>query len=233
MTALTFAAKLREGESVLNTAMARSSRLFAPKSVIIEEGDRPMYVFRVVAGRATRRRTLADGRSQLMSILLAGDIVGVRSLLDGMVTDTVEAITDVALQLVTHTDIHDLVDKNTSVALWLIWHASQEHLKIENWLKILTSGTALERIMFSLIDLWRRIPGTEGPVRLPISQRELAEHVGLTLGHVCRTVATLREAGLVEIHYGCIEILNINLLTESAKDIKHLLPSDVGGDRGI
>jgi CRP/FNR family transcriptional regulator, anaerobic regulatory protein len=221
--------RLRRGESVLTDAMTKNLRLFAAKSVIIEEGNQLTHVIRVISGRAARRRMLADGRSQLISILLHGDIFGVRPLFGGTPTDTIEAITDLAVQSIVHSEIQRLADIDANVALWLIRYASQEHQKVENWLRVLANGTAIEKISFALIDLWRRIRGADNdPVRLPLSQRELAEHVGLTLPHVCRTIAALRDAGVVKIHYGSIEILEPKLLLESAKGVLGLSEGDAG-----
>lgn len=221
--------RLRSGKSVLTDAMAKNLRLFAAKSVIIEEGNQPTHVFRVISGRAARRRMLADGRSQLMSILLPGDIFGVRSLFGGVPTDTIEAITDVAVQSTAHSEVQRLANIEANVAFWLISYASREHQKIENWLTVLANGTAIEKIAFSLIDLWQRFRGADNdPVRLPLSQRELAEHIGFTLPHVCRTIAALRDAGAIKIHYGSIEILEPKLLLKSAKGVLDLLEGDTG-----
>src|SRR5579863_2744770 len=96
-TAPTIHERLRNGESALTDVMAKSTRCFAAKSLIVEEGNRPTHVFRVISGRATRRRMLADGRSQLMSIVLPGDIVGVRSLFEDVFTDTIEAVSDLVV----------------------------------------------------------------------------------------------------------------------------------------
>jgi len=221
--------RLRSGESILTEAMAKSVRFFPAKTVILEEGNRTTHIFRVISGRATRRRTLSDGRSQLMSILLPGDIVGVQSLFEGALTDTVQAVTDIAAEAVSHSEVHRLASQETNVAIWLISYASHEHQRTENWLRVVTTGTAMEKIAFSLVDLWRRLPRPDNsPLRLPLSQRDLAEHVGLTLPHVCRTIAAMREAGAIEIHYGSIEILDIKPLMESVKGEFDLFGGNAG-----
>lgn len=205
--------RLQSGLSVLTSAMAKNSRFFVAKSMIIEEGNEPIHIFRVVSGRALQRRMLIDGRSQLTTLLLPGDMIGVHSLFGGVKTDSIEAVTDVVVQWISYSEVHSLANQEINVAFWLISYVCQESQKLERRLAVLANGTAAEKIAFTLLDLWRRIRKADnGPVRLPISQRELAEHVGLTLPHVCRTVAAFRKSGAIEVHYGSIEILKAELL---------------------
>ena len=198
------------------------------KAVILAEGDRPTQMLRMVSGQATRRRTLLDGRSQLLSVLLPGDIIGVQSLFGGVLREAIEAVTDVSVQVASYADIHRLASTNTNVAFWLIWQANQENIKIEKWLTVLTHGTAIEKIAYVLLDFHRRIgDAADGRAQLPLTQREIAEHVGLTLPHVCRMLARLREHGAIGLRYGTIEILQPHMLLDSARELRELLEDHV------
>jgi CRP/FNR family transcriptional regulator len=221
--------RLRMGESVLSDAMEKSLRVFAAKSVIVAEGGQPTQVFRITSGRAVRRRTLLDGRSQLLSVLLSGDFFGVRSIFGGTLTESIEAVTDVTVKSANYLEVLSLAEKDTNVAFWLLSHANRTHQIIENWLTVLTHGTAIEVIAFSLLDLWKRTHRAGGgTIRLPLSQRELGELVGITPPHVCRTIATLRESGAINVHYGSIEILNPKLLEDYAQAVLGFL--ETGSD---
>jgi CRP-like cAMP-binding protein len=211
--ASTMRERLLRGEAALISAMVRSSRVFPAKSMIVEEGRQPTHVFHMTSGRAVRHRVLVDGRIQLLSVLLAGDFFGVGSLLGGVLTESIVAVTDVSVQSASCSEVLRLADQDADVAFWLIWYSNQNSQNIERWLTVLAQGTALEKIAFSLLDLWQRTDHAgRGPIRLPLSQRELSELVGITLPHVCRTVAILREAGAIDVHYGSIEIVRPELL---------------------
>jgi CRP-like cAMP-binding protein len=225
--ASTMRKRLLRGESTLISTMVRSLRVFAAKSMILEEGLQPTHVFHMMSGRAVRHRVLVDGRSQLLSLLLPGDFFGIASLLSGALTESIAAATDVSVQSASYSEVLRLADQDADVALWLIWYANQTSQNIERWLTVLAQGTALEKIAFSLLDLWQRTHRAGmGTIRLPLSQRELSELVGVTLPHVCRTIAILREAGAIDVHYGSIEVVQPELLAGYAQGILSSLGRD-------
>jgi len=201
---------------------AATTRVFPARTVILREGELQTMMSQVVSGWATSRCTLPDGRTQLISILLPGDMIGVSSLIHGSRRESIEAQTQVSVQSLSHAQVLHLAAKTPSVALWLIWHQSQESMRADEWLAVLSHGNAIEKIAFLLLGLYRRLKGvgqaSDGPVRVPLTLREIGERVGLTLPHVCRTVALLRERGVVKVHYRAIDIIDPRALIAYAEN---------------
>jgi CRP-like cAMP-binding protein len=161
-----------------------------------------------------------------MSVLVPDDLIGVDALLTGPSPDLIEPCELMTIQWVSHSRVLDLAARDLNVALWLIWYISQENRRHEQWLTLLGQATALEKIPILLLDLDQRVsrgPGVPSrSTRIPLTQREIAEHLGLTLQHACRTLAVLRRRGALRSHYRAIEILNVGILQESAGDMKQL-----------
>jgi CRP-like cAMP-binding protein len=211
------------GEAALVAAMAATTtRVFPMRSTILKEGDPETMVSQVVSGWASCRRTLPDGRTQLTSVLLPGDIIGVSSLIGGSRPESVEARTQMSVQSLSHVQVLRLAAEKPNVALWLLWHQSRENKRSDEWITVLSHGNAIEKIAFLLLDLYRRLKRMgqvgDGSVRVPLTQREIGERLGLTLPHVCRTVALFRERGIVGVHYGGIDIIDPHALIACAQN---------------
>lgn len=222
---LPLAERMRAGEAILLAALSRPERVFLPGTVIQGQGESAKRVYRIVSGRAARRRTLADGRNQLIAILLPDDLFGVWSLIDGTQHSSIEALTTLSVQSIEREAALRLFFEQPEVALWLFQYANDESARAEQWQTVLGSGSAEEKVAFLLSDLHHRLSargaGRNGPVRIPLTQRDIGEYVGLTLPHVCRTIATLRERGLVDVHYGSIDVidpLGLRAVTENVAD---------------
>ena len=60
--------------AILSRAAAERVRNFAPRIDIVREGDKPKDVHLILAGWACRYKQLEDGRRQIVSFFLPGDI---------------------------------------------------------------------------------------------------------------------------------------------------------------
>lgn len=214
---------LAAGEQALVSSMAPETHVFSPGAPIVEEGQLPTKLYRIVSGWVVCRNTLLDGRRQVVSILVPGDTMGAKGLLTGSASDLIEAHQATCLQSISHARILGLAAEDFNVAMWLIWYANQEHLRSDKWLTLLGQGKAIERIAITLLDIYWRLSRVglvgDGSVRLPLTQSIIGELVGLTLPHVCRTLGILRKRGGVDIHYGVIEIVDPDALRASAGDL--------------
>lgn len=95
-------------------------------------------------------------------------------------------------------------------------------------------GTAHERIAHTLIELYLRLGGDpEGTDRcavdLPITQRDIGNLTGLTAIHVCRTIKSLQEQGILTLRKHRLTINDLRALAaigETDVDYlqRHILP---------
>lgn len=215
--------RLAAGRNALIAAMKPEVCISSPKTVILREGEQQSKLYRIVSGWAARRHTFADGRDRIMSILLPGDIFGVRGLLSNSASDAVEARQMLSLESISYSSVLHLAARNIDVAMWLLWYVNRQNAHYDKWLTLLAQGSALEKVAILLLDLHRRLNPTgrmrERRIRVPLTQRDIADHLGLALPHVCRTLAVLRERGGVSVGYGMINILDPAVLAANAADM--------------
>jgi CRP-like cAMP-binding protein len=169
-------------------------------------------------------RILADGRRQIMCLLLPGDLIGFAALRPSMAAHaTVAAITNVELA-----DAETLRSALESSEL-NAWNGLKEACRAAARLdecglleQIVRLGrkTAYERVADFLLEMhWRlRLAGlAKGEdFEMPLTQEQIADILGLSNVHVNRTLQQLRRDGLLELGGGRARFLERRLLEEYA-----------------
>jgi CRP/FNR family transcriptional regulator, nitrogen fixation regulation protein len=161
---------------------------------IYGEKEHAEYVYQVKAGAVRSYKLLNDGRRQIGAFHLVGDIFGLengsvhRFTADAVVTTTVRLIKRQSLEAVAESDA--VVSRN----LLSMTTSNLEHA--ENHLLLLGRKTALEKVAAFLIEMDARLTAT-GVVALPMSRRDIADYLGLTLETVSRALSRLQRAGVL------------------------------------
>ena len=191
------------------------------------EATRPQFI---VAGWACRERVLADGRRQIINVLLPGDSIGLARHPGGGELAAVRAIT--LLETVDASRVADAVHAGRApgIAAALEVAESLEQLQLLDHLVRLGRQTAYERVAHFLLELQRRLEmtGLGGRQRfpMPLTQEVLADALGLSIVHVNRTLQQLRREGLIELRSGVALLLKPERLADIADcAADHLRPA--------
>jgi CRP/FNR family transcriptional regulator len=169
-----------------------------PGQTIVLEGDPCSHCFRVLTGAVRLYKGTADGRRQLIDFLVSGDCFG---LLGAHYTYSVEAITQTTLSKTPRATLATAVRAQPELADRLIELAAAKLARAHEHMLLLGRKNAQEKVASLLIELARRIGTDEArpSFRLPISRQEMADHLGLTIETVSRTMTRLREDGLIAL----------------------------------
>jgi CRP/FNR family nitrogen fixation transcriptional regulator len=159
---------------------------------VFAQGQPARSVYRVLSGAVRLCRLLADGRRQIVAFHLADDVFG----LDGDLRHTLaaEAITQTSLQITPRSAfLNDRAVGSGSAmgALLSTFHRAQDHMLL------LGRNSACERLSAFLLDFHRRTGRT--PIDLPMSRQDIADHLGLTIETVSRTITQLQNDGLIAL----------------------------------
>ena len=150
----------------------------------------------IVSGWAARVRQLADGRRQLISFLLPGDLIGNCGHARPLAASTVLALTNVAC-----TDLQEEAQTHALREAYEISRAIEEaHLLSQ--ITRLGRLSALERIADLFLELYERLSlaglAANGRFALPLTQEVVADALGLTSVHLSRTLQLARRNGEFE-----------------------------------
>jgi CRP/FNR family transcriptional regulator, anaerobic regulatory protein len=170
----------------------------APGQTIALEGDPCGHCFRVLTGAVRLYKATVDGRRQLIDFLVAGDCFG---LLGARHTCSIEAISHTTLIRTPRASVAAAVRERPILADRLIERAAAELARAHEQMLLLGRKNAQEKVASLLVDLARRLGANQArpAFRLPISRQEMADHLGLTIETVSRTMTRLREDGLIAL----------------------------------
>jgi CRP/FNR family transcriptional regulator len=194
---------LRHGNAALSRAMADRQSLFMSKDCIALAGRPEERIYRLRTGCLCRSRHLPDGNRQILLIFLPGDLVGVTSLLYAGRPDDIECLTDATVNWIDRAQLRALVTSQGDVALFVMWHLAEQERRLQNMLTGLGRCDANERLAGMLLDFHRRLQrlnlASANCYRLPMTQRDIADYLGLTVVHVSRVLARFRKEGVASI----------------------------------
>ncbi|APE42501.1 transcriptional regulator [Sulfitobacter alexandrii] len=178
----------------------KSYRSFAAGEAILWRGEPLSFVASLVSGVASLSKTMEDGRTQMVGLLLPSDFIGRpgRSRIEFDVTAT----TDVTLCCFDRKPFERLVDETPHVAQRLMELALDELDAARDWMLLLGRKSAREKIATFIEMLARRSRGTEpvpdGPIQLPMTRDQIANYLGLTLETVSRQFSALKKEGVID-----------------------------------
>lgn len=158
----------------------------------------------ICQGWAATAMTLWDGRRQILSFLLPGDMVSAASIFETANRCADEAVTDVRYRTFPRAGIIEALSRRpdllaTITRLWADETARADELAID-----LGRRDAAERVASLILHLAPRLLKRgmmQGQTMdFPLRQHHIADAVGLTVVHVGSVLAEFRRAGLVEIN---------------------------------
>lgn len=195
---------LGETELIRIAFMAeRTQRRIKARSELMREGDPIARPLLILSGWAARMRTLSNGRRQLLSLLLPGDLVGIGRGHQPVALSTIVALTDVAI---CHLPRQEEVEPDSGLsAAYDLSRTLDDHYMLAQIMR-LGRLTAYERIADFLLELYERLEpagvARGGSFPMPLTQELMGDAMGLTSVHVNRTLQTLRREGVVTIGNG-------------------------------
>ena len=168
---------------------------FGRNSEIYGEGEPADYLYKVVSGTVRTSKILADGRRQIGSFYLAGDVFGLEIGDDH--TFSAEAITESKVLVMRRSALMGLATRDGDVARQMWTQAGRELERVQDHIMLLVK-TAQERVVGFLLEMADRTPG-RNTVELPMSRQDIADYLGLTIETVSRTLTMLETDGAIEL----------------------------------
>ena len=152
------------------------------------------YVYQVKVGAVRSYKLLSDGRRQIGAFHLASDIFGLEN--GGAHRFTAEAIVDTTVLLIKRRSLELVAESDAMVARNLLSMTTTNLQHAEDHMLLLGRKTSLERVAAFLIEMDKRLTAAS-VLALPMSRRDIADYLGLTLETVSRALSRLHELGIL------------------------------------
>src|SRR4051794_4530959 len=154
-------------------------------SEIYGEKEAAEYVYQVKTGAVRSYKLLSDGRRQIGAFHLPGDIFGLVN--GGEHRFTAEAVVDTTVRLIKRHSLDSFAVSDPVVAISLLTMTTSNLQHAEDHMLLLGRKTAMEKVTAFLVEMDKRMALTAVLI-LPMSRRDIADYLGLTIETVSRVL---------------------------------------------
>jgi CRP-like cAMP-binding protein len=186
--------------------------------LLIREGEAGHQAFVLKAGWACSYKDLPSGGRQIISFPIAGDCVGLRSVLLKTADHSSEALTDVVVSSVDGARMLQTFTEFPRLGAAILWAASRDEAMVVEHLVSIGRRSAIERTAHFFMELGERLTliGVSAEIKFncPLTQHVLADALGLSAIHVNRVLRQLRELRLLTAQAGTITIHDLRGLKQ-------------------
>lgn len=177
-------------------------RSYRKNQVIFLEEETGTYMYIVLAGKLKITKSTLGGKENILAIHRPGDFFGEMALLDGKTSPaTVSAMEDCRIASISKIDFNNLLMTNDKVVRQIIQVLCARLRQVWAQIQTLSYSSADARIRGGVLELARKhgIPDSRGIIiDLKITHQEMAEMVGTSRETVTRTLARLRDQGILQ-----------------------------------
>lgn len=173
-----------------------STRVVAKDEQIFAEGDRAAYFYKVVSGAVRTAKLLSDGRRQIDAFHLPGDIFGIESGEEHRFS--AEALGPAIIIMYRRCSLDILASSATAFAHQIVAAMMRSLGRAQDHMLLLGRKNAMEKIATFLLDMADRV-AEDDHVDLPMSRTDIADHLGLTIETVSRSLTQLERQGIIEL----------------------------------
>ena len=165
---------------------------------IFGEGDSTDQVYELVSGTVRIAKHTQGGRRHVLDFVMPGELFGL--LEHSEHTVSAEAVGDVTIVSYSRGQLDKLAANDAVVGRRILSAISDSLLTAQQQLLILGCQDAREKLASFFLRLAGRTalkPGNR--LELAMGRQDIADHLGLTIETVCRTIRALHRAGIVTV----------------------------------
>ena len=179
------------------------TRTLQPRQDIVRDGDKPSQCCLILDGWACRYKLLSEGRRQIFSFHIAGDIPDLQSLHIHTMDHSLCTLTESTVAFIPHESIRDLTAGFPGVAA-ILWRDTLIDAGIfREWMVGMGRRSAFEQVAHLFCELYLKLQavGLAESYRcpLPVTQTDLGDALGLSNVHVNRVLQEMRGKSLITL----------------------------------
>ena len=208
-----------EERSVLSS-LSGTTRQFRAHDDIVRIGDVPSVVCLLLEGMACRYKVSADGKRQIMSFHIPGDIPDMQSLFIDVMDHSLSALVPTTVLAIRHEIMRGIIEGYPRIA-HLLWRETLIDAAVYREWIVMRDRPAYPRIAHLFCELFLRMQAigltNNNACDLPLTQSQMGDALGLSNVHVNRTLQELRAEGLIVLEGGTLTILDWDGLKEAGE----------------
>ncbi|MBX9931546.1 MAG: Crp/Fnr family transcriptional regulator [Methylobacterium sp.] len=171
---------------------------------IVREGDRPSQCCLLLQGWAFRYKLLDDGKRQILSLYVPGDIPDLQSLHLRVMDHNLAALTPSTVAFIPHDALRDLTARFPGLTMALWRDTLIDSSIAREWMTNIGRRSTHGRIAHLFCEIYLKLHAvglaSEYRCEMAPTQNEIADAIGVSNVHVNRVLQDLRANGLIAYH---------------------------------
>jgi len=185
---------------------------------IVREGDRPTRCFALLEGFTATYKMTGDGKRQIHSWHVPGDIPDLQSLHLRVLDFSISTLTPCRVGFIQHEPLRELCRKQPRI-MEAFWRQTLVDAAIfREWITNVGRRDAYNRMAHILCEWVLRLRAVglveDHTCDLPMTQTELADATGISTVHVNRVLQELRGNGLIVLRGNRLKVLDWDQLRQ-------------------
>ena len=212
---------LSEDEKDVLQSISGTIKMVGRHQFLVRDGDRPHECCLVLEGYAYRYKLTHDGKRQILSFHIPGDIPDLQSLHLDVMDHSLASLSPSKLMFIPHETVRDLMRRCPRIgdAFWR--DTLIDAAVFREWMTCLGRREAYGHMAHLLCELYVRLQAvglTNGDAyEFPLTQAELGDALGISTVHANRILQELRGEGLITLQNGSVTVLDWERLRESGE----------------
>lgn len=188
---------------------------------VFRPGEQPGRIIVLRDGWAARFTHVPDGRRQVLSILLPGDVAGAELVMRSSIRVPVQALTNLSYCAFDTDELKELGQEDPTLVWSFLDICMSGRKDSESRIVDLGRRNAEQRLARLIADLHRRLRerglADETSMPFPLRQQTIADALGLTQVHVSRVMSGFRENNVAQVIGGRLFIMDAEALLDIAE----------------
>jgi CRP-like cAMP-binding protein len=177
---------------------------------VVSDGQRATECCLVADGFCVRSKTIADGKRQILSIHIPGEIPDLMSLFLHVMDHDLLTLTPCTLGFISHDTLQRLHQRRPNVAE-IFWRDTLiDAAMFREWIVNVGQRPAPARLAHVMTELRERLKvigrADGNSFEMPLTQEQIGEALGITAVHANRVIKQLRQEGVVDFHRGRVTV---------------------------
>lgn len=195
-------------------------REYPAERAVVRDGERATECCLIAEGFCVRSKTISDGRRQILSIHIPGEIPDLMSLFLHVMDHDLSTLTPCTLGFIKHETLQKLHRRRPNVAEMFWRDTLIDSAMFREWIVNVGQRPAPARLAHVMVELRERLKviGRADGNRfdMPLTQEQIGEALGITAVHANRVIKQLRQDGIVDLHRGRVTVLDEGKFQELA-----------------
>jgi CRP-like cAMP-binding protein len=193
-------------------ALPITVKQYPAERTVVSDGQRSTDCCLIADGFCVRSKTIADGKRQILSIHIPGEIPDLMSLFLHVMDHDLSTLTPCTIGLISHETLQKLHRRRPNVAE-IFWRDTLiDAAMFREWIVNVGQRPAPARLAHVMAELRERLKvigrADGNSFEMPLTQEQVGDALGITAVHANRVIRQLREDGIVDLHRGRVAVLN-------------------------